>query len=156
MDSSEYGAPLKLIGKGIITTLINLQKNNNQYELEIIQMLEDMQSENQEDSISLSLADINEILDYNRKINIQSNEQTGEDLVNKALHLITEKINNKKQIKAILILFVLNNNYPLIQINNTINNIITSINKNATIIWGTSVNNSFKLNQIKVTVLSSS
>ena len=155
MDSSEYGAPLKLIGKGIITTLINLQKNNNQYELEIIQMLEDMQSENQEDSISLSLADINEILDYNRKINIQSNEQTGEDSVNKALHLITEKINNKKQIKAILILFVLNNNYPLIQINNTINNIITSINKNATIIWGTSVNNSFKLNQIKVTVLSS-
>lgn len=119
----------------------------------ILQMIDDMKTDNEKDNIHIDLADIKTVLESKGVISIKTFENTGEDALEKALSDATKSFKHMK-LNAVLVLFVFSQTNKIDEFAIVVNKYIFELGDDETdIIFGISKKNSFKETQVKVTVL---
>jgi cell division protein FtsZ len=120
----------------------------------LLKLLEEIDKSDGEDNINIDIADVKTVLDSKGIYDIQRSEQIGSTSALRAIEAVTESILPINKLNAALLLIEFPPVYTLKKIANLIETHIYSLGDDDTsIIFGTTINNSFKETQIKVTLL---
>jgi cell division protein FtsZ len=110
-----------------------------------------------EDDINLDFADVQTIMSYSGKALIGIGESSGDnaatDSLNKAINSPLLEKHDFKNAKGLLIHFNINPNFPLLEINKAMNFLEEQCNEDIQIIFGTTTNESLKIDEVKIIVL---
>jgi len=128
-------------------------KNKNSKQM-LLQMIDEMQISDTENSINIDMADVNMVLDSDGVYDVHSSEQIGSTSAKRAIEAVLEDVYPINKLNSALILFELSPVYKIKKIAKLLNKYIYSLGDDDTsIIFGTTINKNFRDTQMKVSLL---
>lgn len=120
----------------------------------LLHMIDDMQKCDSEDNINVDIADIKMVLNDKGIFDINISEQVGSTSAKRAIEAVLEGVLPINKLNSILIVFELSPVYKIKKLAKLLVKYIYDLGDDDTnIIFGTTINNTFKDTQIKVTLL---
>lgn len=128
-------------------------KNSNSKQM-LLQMIDEMQISDTEDSINVDMADVKMVLDSDGVYDVQSSEQIGSTSAKRAIEAVLQDLYPVNKLNSALIVFELSPVYKIKNIAKLLDKYIYSLGDDDTsIIFGTTINKNFRDTQMKVSLL---